>query len=89
MRLHHRVAVKPSQVHGWWRWHWSCPGCSLVGLGEPARLDAIRAGRIHATSCDHLRILNRQAAWACRNCDGSGLAGLSCCPVCLGRGWAV
>jgi len=89
MRLHHRVRVRSWREPWTGRrlWTWTCPGCHWAGYPITARLAAIAAGRHHAIECEHLRALNRQTAYACRNCDGSGIAGPSDCPACLGRGW--
>lgn len=89
MRLHHRVRVTSWRIplFGLRLWTWHCPACHWVGLTELTLLAAIAAGRHHAIECEHLRALNRQTAYACRNCDGSGIAGPSDCPACLGRGW--
>ena len=89
MRLHHRVRVASwhAPMLPFRLWCWACPGCHWVGRTQLTRLAATHDARHHAIECEHLRALNRQTAYWCRNCAGTGSTGLSDCPACLGRGW--
>lgn len=89
MKLHHRVALKSDMRHGFRLWFWTCPACDMTGCGSSPLSLAHRMGTAHAIGCDRLRELNRQTAYGCRNCDGTGKAGGDWCVVCLGRGWWV